>query len=212
MKKFFYFVLFLSVVYFFTSCLSNFEPYKPVENKKELLDGDIIFHTSTSRQSQMLQIATSSELTHTGIIFYKNGEPYVFEAVQPVKITKLQSFIDRGVDGKYKIMRFKNPLTKEQIENGIRYSKKQLGKGYDSKFQWGNKKIYCSELVWKVYESMGIEICPTKKFSDFNLDNELVQKAIVKRYRNNKIDLNETVVAPCDIAESGQLYTVFNTY
>ena len=183
---------------------------KELKNISELQDGDIIFHTSKSSQSEMLQVATNSDLTHVGIIFFKEGIPYVFEAVQPVKVTRLQDFINRGVDGKYKIVRYKDGLTQEQINLGISYSKKQLGKNYDIKFQWSDNKMYCSELVWKVYKEMGIDLCDPKTFSDYNISSPEVQQAIQKRY-GTTFDMNEEVVAPVDIYESSLVGTVFNT-
>jgi uncharacterized protein YycO len=185
---------------------------KELTNDNELKDGDIIFHTSTSSQSNMLKIATTSRLTHVGVIFMRNNKPYVFEAVQPVKITPLSEFIARGADSKYKIMRYNKPLSKTDINKALKYSRKQLGKSYDIRFQWSNDKMYCSELVWKVYKEMGIELCPTKKFSDFNINNIIVKKVIETRFKNVKFDENETVVAPTNIAESYDLTTVFDTY
>ena len=33
------------------------------------------------------------------------------------------------------------------------------GKNYDLTFEWSDDKIYCSELIWKIYKrSTGIEI------------------------------------------------------
>jgi len=183
---------------------------KELKDVSELRDGDIIFHTSKSNQSQMLQVATNSELTHVGIIFFRNGLPYVFEAVQPVKITRLENFIARGVDGKYKIVRYKDGLTKEQINLGIAYSKRQLGKNYDIKFQWSDKKMYCSELVWKIYKEMGINLCDPKTFSNYNISSPEVQKAIKQRY-GTTFNMDEQVVAPVDIYESSLVETVFNT-
>ena len=183
---------------------------KELKDVSELRDGDIIFHTSKSNQSQMLQVATNSELTHVGIIFFRNGLPYVFEAVQPVKITRLENFIARGVDGKYKIVRYKDGLTKEQINLGIAYSKRQLGKNYDIKFQWSDKKMYCSELVWKIYKEMGINLCDPKTFSNYNISSPEVQKAIKQRY-GSTFNMDEQVVAPVDIYESSLVQTVFNT-
>jgi len=183
---------------------------KELKNVSELRDGDIIFHTSKSNQSQMLQVATNSELTHVGVIFFRNGLPYVFEAVQPVKITRLENFIARGVDGKYKIVRYKDGLTKEQINLGIAYSKRQLGKNYDIKFQWSDKKMYCSELVWKIYKEMGIDLCDPKTFSNYNISSPEVQKAIKQRY-GTTFNMDEQVVAPVDIYESSLVQTVFNT-
>lgn len=174
-------------------------------------DGDIIFHTSKSQQSSMLKMATGSNLTHVGVIFFKKGTPYVIEAVQPVKITSLKSFISRGEDSKYKVMRYENELTEENKSKMISWGKKQIGKNYDAKFQWGDNKMYCSELVWKMYKNAGIELCETKKFSDFNLKNQKVKAAIKNRFKND-FNLNEIVVSPVDIYNSGKLDLIYSNF
>ena len=46
----------------------------PIEQVKE---GDVIFQTSQSQQSPLIQIATGSRISHCGIIVMKNGKPYV---------------------------------------------------------------------------------------------------------------------------------------
>lgn len=176
-------------------------------------DGDIIFHTSTSSQSKMLKVATGSNLTHVGVIFYKKGVPYVIEAVQPVKVSSLKSFISRGENHKYKVMRYEEKLTEENKKNMISWGEKQLGKSYDIKFQWGDNKMYCSELVWKMYKNAGIELCETKKFSSFNLTNDKVKKAIKDRFTNKKdFNLNEIVVSPVDIYKSNKLDLVYSNF
>ena len=194
MKKLIYLLVF---VFSFISCSSQ-----------ELKDGDIIFHTSKSSQSKMLQIATNSNITHVGVIFFKSGKPYVFEAVNPVKVTPLKEFINRGVGSKYSIKRTKNPLSTSDLKIMIEYGKRQIGKPYDSKFEWSDSKIYCSELVWKIYHYAGIHLCDIKTFSDFNLNRPIVKKTIQSRY-NGKFNINEPVVAPIDIYNSDKLKTVY---
>jgi uncharacterized protein YycO len=178
---------------------------------QDFKNGDIIFHTSKSSQSKMVQLVTNSKLSHCGIIFYKNGKPYVFEAVQPVKVTPLQQWINRGVGGKYIVSRVKTPLTNSQLTEMYDYAKSQLGKDYDLKFQWSDKKMYCSELVYKVFVAGDRFIGEDKKFSDYNLNNEVVKVAIKKRY-GNSINLNEMVITPVDIFKSSEVKTVFNNY
>lgn len=53
----------------------------------EFENGDLIFQTSQSSQSRALQIATKSKYSHMGIIYKNDDETYVYEAVQPVKLT-----------------------------------------------------------------------------------------------------------------------------
>ena len=52
-----------------------------------------------------------------------------------------------------------------------------MGKDYDLYFEWSNEKIYCSELVWKIYkEGAGIEIGELEELSSFDLTNEIVKR------------------------------------
>jgi hypothetical protein len=51
---------------------------------EQLRDGDIIFQTSRSEQSIAIQKATRSPYSHMGIVFLKNGSPYVYEAINTV--------------------------------------------------------------------------------------------------------------------------------
>ena len=66
------------------------------EIEKSVQDGDIIFQTSQSKQCEAVRIATNSKFSHCGIIYEINGKKYVFEAVQPVKITPFNEWIKHG--------------------------------------------------------------------------------------------------------------------
>ena len=63
---------------------------------KNISNGDIIFHESLSFQSESLKLITNSKYTHMGIIFIIKGKYYVCEAVQPVKLTLLTEWIEKG--------------------------------------------------------------------------------------------------------------------
>ena len=63
---------------------------------KEVREGDVIFQTSQSQQSPLIQIATRSRISHCGIIVMKNGKPYVLETLKTLVITPLDKFIARG--------------------------------------------------------------------------------------------------------------------
>lgn len=176
-----------------------------------LKNGDIIFHTSLSSQSEFIQKATNSNLSHVGIIYIKNGKPYVFEAVEPVKLTSLDEWISRGENKNYKVYRSVTPLSQTDINKMYDYCVTQQGKHYDIKFQWNDDKIYCSELVWYAYNSIGIELSVPRTFSDFNIDSEEIQKEIIKRY-GDKFVKSEPVVSPQCLTESRYLYEIFSNY
>jgi uncharacterized protein YycO len=199
MKKKICFVLVL-MSFIFTSC-----------NSQKFQDGDMIFQTSKSSQSEMIKQVTGSNLTHCGIIFHKNGKPYVFEAVNPVKVTPLNEWVKRGVGSKYKVTRLNYKLRDNHKKMMYDYAKRQLGKQYDMKFQWSDNKMYCSELVWKIYNASGYTIADPKRFVDYSLEKPIVQNEIKKRY-GKTINLNETVVAPIDIYNSPIASEVYSNY
>lgn len=178
---------------------------------KTMQEGDIIFQTSTSNQSEAIQFATKSKYSHVGIIYKKADELYVYEAIQPVKITPLRTWINRGLNRHYVVKRLKeepNGLTISNIEAMKTVGQQYLGKDYDLKFEWSNDKIYCSELVWKIYkEAFNIEIGSLEKISDFDLDNPIVQTKLKERYGND-IPYNESVITPHNIFQSPKLFTV----
>lgn len=173
--------------------------------------GDIIFQQSKSSQSKAIEDATGSKITHMGIIIIDNSIPHVYEASNVVKITPLSEWVLQGENEEYLIKRLKNSkeiLTSETLLKMLKVARELDNKPYDVKFQWSDEKLYCSEFVWKVFKNgAGIELCPLKKFSDYNLESEEVKKLLEKRY-NKDLNKNEPVVAPVDIYESEILHDI----
>jgi uncharacterized protein YycO len=180
-------------------------------DQDEIQNGDLIFQTSLSEQSKAIQLATKSEYSHCGIIFKEGNDYYVFEAIQPVKRTPLDKWIARGKDSEYVIKRLKNAeqvLTPTTISKMKQVGEEFRGKNYDLTFEWSDDKIYCSELIWKIYHrAAGIEIGKLEKLSDFDLTSDAVKKKMKERY-GNKIPLNEIVISPASIFNSELLVTV----
>lgn len=175
-------------------------------------NGDIIFQTSTSTQSKAIQIATGSKYSHMGVIYKQGGGFFVFEAIQPVKTTPLNDWIKRGEKGHYVVKRIKKSeslLTPEALTKMKQVGEKYRGKDYDIYFEWSDSKIYCSELVWKIYKgAIDLEIGKLEKLGDFNLTNKAVKQKLAERYGDN-IPENELVISPATMFNSDQLITVF---
>jgi uncharacterized protein YycO len=182
--------------------------------KLEYQNGDMILQTNTSGQGLAIQLATNSKYTHIGVLFKENNEWMVYEAVQPVQKVTLSEFILRGENSQYTVLRLKNDsLVKldhvtQKMKN---YLLKQIDKDYDWVFNWSEEEMYCSELVYKAYLNAGIKISDTKLLKDYKLSHPIVQAQLKERYGNN-IPLNDTMVAPSDIAEDHRLKVVFDNY
>lgn len=206
------FALFISLKVFPNNPFTGNKPEKTQSGKYK--DGDIIFQTSESKQCEAVRIATHSKFSHCGIIYDINGKWFVFEAVQPVKLTPLEDWIKHGKNRKYVVKRLKNDsvLKPEVLQKMKQYSQQFDGKEYDAYFEWTDNRIYCSELVWKIYKNAaGIELSKLRELKDFNLTDPRVGKILKERYGDD-IPLEEKVVAPSDLADSKLLTTILDNY
>lgn len=176
----------------------------------QLKEGDILFQITDSPQSTAIRLGTGSEYTHCGIVLEKDGKLQVFEAISKVGWVPVDQWIKRGVKGHYVAMRLKDSsvLTPDVLKAMRADTAYFAGKDYDLLFQWSDLRIYCSELVWKLYKrSAKIALGPIRTFADYDLDHAAVRKIIKERYgRDFKLD--EKVVAPSDIMKSDLLEVV----
>ncbi len=179
-------------------------PYQPQ-------DGDIIFHTCPSSQSEAIQIATKSPYSHVGVVHIRQGKPFVYEAISRVSLTPLKNWIARGNDKHFIVKRLKSGLS-PQKETALRKAGKRFqGLPYDLLFEWSDNKMYCSELVWKIYKSIGIELTPMRPMKDYRFDHPVVQKLLRARWGKN-VDWDEPMVAPADLVNSDLLTKVFDSH
>jgi hypothetical protein len=180
--------------------------------KYELQNGDIIFQSSTSNQSKAVELATRSPYSHMGIIYIKDNKPYVYEASNVVKLTEFKTWVKRGKKSKYEIKRLKNAkglLNNKHMEKLYEAGMKYRGKLYDLYFEWSDDRIYCSELVWKIYkDALGIEIGTLTCLKDFDLTSNEVRKKLAERY-GNSIPENELVISPDNMYTSDLLRLIY---
>jgi hypothetical protein len=141
----------------------------------------------------------------------KDGNFFVQESLLAMEITPYESFISRNT-GKFVLMRLKQAdtiLTPQVLADMNTVFQSFADKKYDLWFKWSDEHIYCSELVYKIYErGAKVELMPLKQVKDYNLDSNEVQSIIKKRF-GSKIDLEEPVIAPSDLMTSPILEVVF---
>jgi uncharacterized protein YycO len=216
-----YFLLILIFFIKLESCTQNADNQKithresktnpPTTPKPEWQEGDIIFQNSYSSQSRAIQLATHSNYTHVGIVFKNQQKWYVLEAVQPVKSTPLNVWIKNGQKEHFVVKRLKNAdklLTIHALEKMKSVGQSYLGKNYDLYFGWSDERIYCSELVWKIYyQALGIEIGKLEKLGSFDLNHPEVKQKLKERY-GLQIPVNEQVISPQAIFVSDKLEKV----
>lgn len=183
------------------------------ENINQYRTGDIISHTSKTNQSKIIKAITGSNYTHIGIIVKKKDKSFVLEAVQPVKYTPLEEWIDRGIDDKYTVARYPE-LTTSGITKIIAQAERFLGKDYDPFFHPSDKQIYCSELIQKAYErGIGLELGKWESFDSIAGNKQHIpefEKEIKRRW--GKSPGKTKMVTPESIMNSNHLTTIYSNY
>jgi hypothetical protein len=106
------------------------------------------------------------------------------------------------------VRRLTRDLTPAEIEKLRSAAKSYEGKPYDLYFEWSDARIYCSELVWKMYrDALGIDVGQLQKLREFDLADPAVKAKMRERYGAN-IPLDERVISPAAMFESRLLKTL----
>lgn len=155
-----------------------------------LQEGDIVFIESQSSQSPYIKVGTMSKWTHCGVVVNTPEGLKILEASKTVRLTPFAKFIGSAKNDNWTVKR-----PDQKLEKSISYSK-YLGMPYDLEFKFNNGKMYCSELVWLVYQDQGVELCKPRKVSSFICTRiPRVKKLMQKR----NISMEQTAVAPVDL-------------
>jgi len=158
----------------------------------DLKEGDIVFQTTASRQAPLVALATCSHYTHCGVVVFKDGQPYVLEAITPVvTLTPYKKWVNRGIG---KVCHKRRVFKDKDIK--IKY-KKFLYTPYDLQFKFNNGKYYCSELVYEIYKNQfDTVLCQPKKVKEYFIG---ASSKVKKEMKGRNISEEQLVVAPCDL-------------
>jgi len=181
---------------------------RAAEGRPRLQDGDIVFQTSASAQSQAIQAATHSPYSHMGLVVFRDGQPYVLEAIAHVQLTPLAAWAARGKGGRYvaKRLRDRSILSDPARLSALKEAALSfVGKPYDPYFEWSDERIYCSELVWKAFDrALGVRLGSLAPLLSFDLENPMVRHKLAERF-GDKVPLDEQVISPAAMFDSGLL-------
>lgn len=174
----------------------------------QLQSGDVVLQTSKSRQSEAIRLATHSPYSHVGIVEVTPKGTFVIEAIGKVSRTRWSAWKARGEGGKVTILRRKD-LDARKTAKVLAEARAFLGKPYDSRFGWGDDRIYCSELVYKAF-LRGADIHAGRLQTVRELDLGPIQRQVAERY--GKIPWDLELVTPDSVAQSPgftELYSDF---
>jgi hypothetical protein len=171
--------------------------------------GDLVFHTSRSRQSVAIQEATESPLSHVGLVEVTPRGVYVVEAVQPVQRVPFAKWKARGVGGHLLVLRPAG-LTAQQRAGAVAEAKRHLGKPYDWHFGWGDEAMYCSELAHKAYaKAAGVAYGKLERLETLKV--KALGPQLEERYGGN-VPLELELLTPASLAADERLEVVHSDF
>ncbi len=178
----------------------------------DLKTGDIIFHESWSDQGKAIKYMAGGKYSHLGIVIVHNKRVLVFEAAAKIKISKLQTFIMRGTGRHYVVKRlknYKNLVNEKSLKKLRMIVRRNMGKRYDYAFEWNDRYMYSSELIWKVFaRGLGVRLCGFRRLGSLDLTHPFI-KMHMDDYFGDNVPLDEPVVLPEMIFYSDKLITVY---
>ena len=175
----------------------------------ELKEGDILLQPLSCWSCNLIMQQESSDFAHMGMVIKEDGELKVFEALGEVRVISLDDFIKRTAKGKRILVRRLNPeYDFSPNEEFYKVARKFKNLSYDHGFRWDNfdkkgEKIYCSELVFKIFSPLGFLPLTGTKIMDFDINPILWD-----RYFKGDTPRGEYGISPEDFNVSKDFETV----
>lgn len=171
-------------------------------------EGDIVFQ-SLPRNAlvDVIEAVTESSYSHCGIVDFLDGEWVVHEAYDRVETTPLATFLDRGRNDGFAVYRLKQEF-REAVPRILESTQPMLGRQYDAWYRMDDRRIYCSELIFKAYRSAtGEELGTLVRIGDLRwkpFEETIVQLA------EGPVPVGRVVITPKHIALAPQLELVMS--
>jgi len=169
--------------------------------------GDILLQPLSCWSCSLIEAEEETIYSHIGLVIQEKPL-MVAEALGKVRILPLEQYRRRNEVGqKLKVLRYKDfSIQKKLEEEGeafvALFNQEFLGLKYDHQFLWdnvdeaGKEKIYCSELLTKLFSRFGFSSVPVKKMH-FDKNPQMWE-----RYFRGKVPRGELGNSPGDFEKS----------
>ncbi|MFO8055149.1 MAG: YiiX/YebB-like N1pC/P60 family cysteine hydrolase [Bacteroidales bacterium] len=136
----------------------------------DFCQGDLVLRRGKSFVSQLVLLSDkASEYSHIGIVSIDDDQPYVIHAVpgeaekdmpEYIKMETIEAFLDIKKSADFAVYRpsekYREAAAKAAQKAKTYYQQKIV---FDSSFDLEDEsKLYCTELIWRVYKAAGIDL------------------------------------------------------
>lgn len=156
----------------------------PHVDTAELRSGDVLLHTSRSKQAVAVAVATRSSFTHAGVVVREGDALWVVEAAGHARKTRLQDFLLRGLSSATVLRdaRLDDDGARERVQ---RAALALVGTPYDAAFAEGVDQLYCSELLVEAWRRAGLSLGVEELVGDLDIEAPPVRAQFEERWRRH---------------------------
>lgn len=175
---------------------------------QQLLIGDLVFIRVTARPFIEVSNATNSWTNHVGIVIAVSGDDAtIAESTFPLaRTTSLRAFLARSEAGRFSVARLTEPLDESQRKTVIAAASRRLGTFYDTGFNLGSRRQFCSRFVREVIdEATGIQIGEVETFGDLLDRNPDASVWFWRVWFFGRIPWHRTTVTPASLLGSERI-------
>jgi hypothetical protein len=179
----------------------SFFGYRPQE-------GDVIFQTvPTTPLTVIIEGITQSTVNHSGIVYFDAQQKRwaVYESIFGVISKPLDAWIRRGSGDAFVAFRVRAPWNRSRSK-AVASAAWYLGAPYDFRYEFGNRGIYCTELVqiaWR--DAAGIALGVNRRLGDLNWRP---YSLAIRLLNGGSLPLDREMITPPDMMRDPRLREV----
>jgi hypothetical protein len=185
------------------ACLQQSRTYTPAE-------GDLVFQALSLEVDLVVAIEgiTESHYSHVGVLHRRGGAWTVIEATGGgVIYTPFERWKSVSRDGRWAAFRVQ-AAHRKHVPTFLANLHPHAGKPYDFKYELGQEKLYCSELVFHAWEkTTGQKMGKLTALGDLNWKPFL---ATIEKYNGGPMPPDRKIISPIELSKATQLKRVYN--
>jgi hypothetical protein len=151
---------------------------------------------------------TESHYSHVGVLHRRGGAWTVIEATGGgVIYTPFERWKSVSRDGRWAAFRVQ-AAHRKHVPTFLANLHPHAGKPYDFKYELGQEKLYCSELVFHAWEkTTGQKMGKLTALGDLNWKPFL---ATIEKYNGGPMPPDRKIISPIELSKATQLKRVYN--
>jgi hypothetical protein len=169
-------------------------------------EGDLVFQSlPRSPLVNTIEGASHSPFSHCGILAREDGRWVVYEAFTKVEKTPWFLCFARSRDHQFAVYRLKDEY-QQHIPAMLEYARRCMGRPYDIRYEMDDEKLYCSELLFKAFQSASGE--PLGKLVRLGDLDWQPYRSVIEHLEGGPAPLDRQMISPRAVTEAPQLELV----